>query len=134
MTHGPQAGGAGTVGLQPFLIGPEAGYRDVGRATIFQQDQAVLRLPQRAARPWATGHLPSRVDGPMTPAVVTGVKRMVQQILQGDTVGTMPFELAAVGTCVRPDRHTNAVLDQVTQQAMNRPEALELVEDQSDTP
>ena len=68
----------------------------------------------------------------MTPAVIAGIDRMTQKVLQGDTVGAMPFELASVRTCMGPDRHADAVPDQVTQHALDRPEPIEEIEDQTD--
>jgi hypothetical protein len=56
----------------------------------------------------------------------------MQQVLQGDTVGAAPFELAAVGAVVRPDRHAEVVRDQVVQQAVDAALPLELVEQQAD--
>ena len=68
----------------------------------------------------------------MAPAVITRVNRMAQQVLQCDPVGTMPFELAPVGTGVWPDRHANSVIDQITQHALVRPQPIEEIEDQTD--
>ena len=56
----------------------------------------------------------------------------MQQVLQRDAVGATPFELTAVGTVVRPDRHADAVRDQVAQQAVDAAVPLELVEQQAD--
>src|SRR5262245_19668609 len=96
MTHGSQAGRA--VSLQPRRIGPVAFAADVGRAATFQQHQTLLRRPHRPSRARTTSHFPSRVAGPMAPAVVAGVNGMMQQVLQGDPVGTTPLELTTVGT------------------------------------
>jgi len=64
----------------------------------------------------------------MTPTVITSVNRTTQQVLQCDPVGTVPFELAPVGTRVRPDRHANPVLDQITQDALDGPHPIEYIE------
>jgi hypothetical protein len=68
----------------------------------------------------------------MTPAVIASVNRMTQQILQSNSVGTVPFELVPVRTGVRPDRHANSMLDQITQHTVNRPQPIEEIEDQPD--
>ena len=68
----------------------------------------------------------------MAPAVVSGLNRMPQQVLQCDPVGTMPFELAPVGTSVWSDRHANSVLDEITQHTLNRSHPIKNIEDHPD--
>jgi hypothetical protein len=54
----------------------------------------------------------------------------VQQILECLPIGTMPLQLPPIGPGVRPNRQANPVMDQVAQQAVQSPLAIELVEDQ----
>ena len=67
MTHGTHI--RRPVGFQAFLIGPESFGRDVGRATIRQQDQAVLRLPHGTSGPWTTSYLTAWINGGVPPAI-----------------------------------------------------------------
>src|SRR5262249_47396251 len=122
----PQAGGP--VGLETLLVSPVALGCDVGRAATFEQDQALLGRADRPPRPGTTGHLTPRVTRPVAPAVVPRINGMMQQVLQGDTVRATPFELTAVGAVVRPNRHTDVVLDQIVQEPVNAALPLELLE------
>jgi hypothetical protein len=55
-------------------------------------------------------HLASSVELAMAPAVISRVKWMPQQVLRCDSVGTIRFERAPVGTRVWSDPHANSVL------------------------
>ena len=67
----------------------------------------------------------------MAVAVVAGIDRMMQQILERLPVGAAPFQLAPIGPGVGPDRQADPVMDQVAQQPVQGPLAIELVEDQA---
>ena len=77
LSHGSRRLGAGAIGRQPLLVGPEPLRRDVGRAAVLQQHQAVLRLVDRPPGPGPPRHLPTRVERTMPVTIVTGIDRMV---------------------------------------------------------
>ena len=54
---------------------------------------------------------------------------MMQHVLKRLSVGAMPLQLSAIGPEVRPNRQAGPVMHQVTQQAVQAPLAIELVED-----
>ena len=66
----------------------------------------------------------------MPKAIETRIDGMVQHRLQGDPIGTTPLQLPALRPLMRPHRHENLMLYQVTQQAADRALPLELLEDQ----
>ena len=116
MTDSPGCLGAGAVSRQPRLVGPEALRRDVRRATALQQHRAVFRLVVGTTGPGPARHLPPRVEGPVAVAVVAGVDRVMQQVLQRLAVRAMPLQLPPVWPAVRPHRQADAVMHQVAQQ------------------
>ena len=77
LTHRPRRIGAGAVGRQPLLVGPEPLRRDVGRAAALQQHRTILRLVDRPPRPGPARHLAGAVERAVAVTIVTGIDRMM---------------------------------------------------------
>jgi hypothetical protein len=67
----------------------------------------------------------------MPVTVIAGIDRVVQQVHQRLAVGTMPFQLPSVRPAVGSHRQADAVMHQVTQQPVDTPLAVELIEQQA---
>jgi hypothetical protein len=78
------------------------------------------------------GDLAAGIGGPMPVAVGPRVGRVVEQVLERLAVGTPPFEPVALPFAVDAHRHEDAMMHEITEQGVERPLTLELVEDQAD--
>src|SRR5262249_4722101 len=93
-----------TVDCQPLLIRLVALPGDVGRETITEQYQTLVVGTNASPRARPARLFATRITGPIAVAIGAGVERVVQQILQGLAAGTMPFQLAPMGTTMRTHR------------------------------
>jgi hypothetical protein len=88
-----------------------------GSFQVDSERQVVTCPAGKESISWLANTYPE-VAGLVAPVVVPRINGMMQQVLQGDTVRAPPFELTTVGAVVRPDRHTDVVLDQIVEKEL----------------
>lgn len=84
---------------------------DVGVKAIVNQHATVLVAVECATGCWSTSDLLPRVHFAMSPAISTGVDRMMQHIIERRPIGPAPSEFAAIAAEVRTHRHLDVVAD-----------------------
>ncbi len=132
LAHRPQRRGPEAIGLEPCDIALILLPRQVGGTAVRQQRMPVGAGHDHPATLGTLGlgaapiHLPPPVD------VGAGVERMLQEILQGRSIGPTPDQLPFAGSLAHPHAESDVVARQIAQESAQRPQLLELGKDVPD--
>ncbi len=99
---------------------------DIGRQVIFDQHLPLLRRRDRTPGRGASRLATAWIRGATSVDVGTGVDGVVQQVAQRHAVGATPIELAGARTAAHAIGQLDVMVDQITQNPVDRAAPLEL--------